>query len=63
VVTRFELMSRVQRALNLSTQVVPVRNDAVFHEVRRPVRLALRSVRHDLCGPDLDDALADLVRC
>ena len=63
VVTRFELMSRVQRALNLSTQVVPVRNDDVFRGVRRPVRLVLRSVRHDLRGPDLHHALADLVRC
>jgi dTDP-4-dehydrorhamnose reductase len=63
VLTRFELMSRVQRTLNLPTQVVPVRNDDVFRGVRRPVRLVLRSVRHDLCGPDLDHALADLLRC
>jgi dTDP-4-dehydrorhamnose reductase len=60
VLTRFELMSRVQRALALPTQVVPVRNDDAFTGVRRPARLVLRSVRHQLRGPDLDHALTDL---
>lgn len=60
VLTRFELMSRVQRALDLPTQVVPVRNDDAFTGVRRPARLVLRSVRHQLRGPDLDHALTDL---
>jgi len=31
-------------------------------EVRRPRHLVLRSERHDLRGPTLDDALADWVR-
>jgi dTDP-4-dehydrorhamnose reductase len=62
VLTRFELMSRVQRALHLPTQVVPVRNADVFTGVRRPARLVLRSVRHELYGPDLNRALDDLVR-
>ena len=60
ILTRFELMSRVQRALDLPTQVVPVRNDDAFTGVRRPARLVLRSVRHQLRGPDLEHALADL---
>lgn len=60
VVTRFELMSAVQRALDLPTEVVPVREDETSGGVRRPVRLVLRSVRHDLLGPGLDPALADL---
>jgi dTDP-4-dehydrorhamnose reductase len=57
VVTRFELMSRVQAALGLVTQVVGVRNDEAFFGPRRPKRLVLRSVRHHLQGPDLDTAL------
>ena len=60
VVTRFELMSRTQRALDLPTEIVPVFNNDAFTGVRRPVRLVLRSVRHDLRGPALDPALADM---
>lgn len=60
VMTRFALMSRVQRALGLPTEVVPVCNNDAFTGVRRPARLVLRSVRHQLRGPDLDHALANL---
>ncbi|GAA2266094.1 MULTISPECIES: SDR family oxidoreductase [Kitasatospora] len=60
VVTRFELMSRVQRALGLPTRVVPVRDREIHPDCRRPPRLVLRSARHSLEGPDLDSALAHL---
>ncbi|MEU6238157.1 sugar nucleotide-binding protein, partial [Kitasatospora sp. NPDC047058] len=57
VVTRFELMSRVQRALGLPTRVVAVQGEG-SGPVRRPPRLVLRSTRHGLLGPGLDAALA-----
>ncbi|MFE7489979.1 SDR family oxidoreductase [Kitasatospora sp. NPDC057541] len=60
VVTRFELMSRVQRALDLPTRVVPVRGPQAHAECPRPPRLVLRSTRHRLLGPALDTALAHL---
>jgi dTDP-4-dehydrorhamnose reductase len=60
VVTRFELMSAARRVLDLPTEVVPMRNDEASGGPRRPTRLVLRSVRHDLLGPGLDAALADL---
>ncbi len=60
VVTRFELMSRVQRALDLPTRVVAARGDEAGTTCRRPPRLVLRSTRHPLLGPDLDSALAHL---
>ncbi|MGK4578721.1 SDR family oxidoreductase [Kitasatospora sp. HPMI-4] len=60
VVTRFELMTRVQRALGLPTRVVPVRDADIHPDCPRPPRLVLRSIRHALLGPDLDTALAHL---
>lgn len=60
IVTRFELMSRVQRALGLDTEVVPV--DRATDSVPRPERLVLRSARHDLYGPELGAALDDWAR-
>ncbi|MFB6892023.1 SDR family oxidoreductase [Kitasatospora sp. NPDC056327] len=60
VVTRFELMSRVQRALDLPTRVVPAHGPAAGSACPRPPRLVLRSVRHPLLGPALDSALAHL---
>ncbi|MER7702572.1 sugar nucleotide-binding protein [Kitasatospora sp. NPDC097605] len=57
VVTRFELMSGVQRALALPTRVVPTEGGS---GCRRPPRLVLRSTRHGLLGPGLDEALAHL---
>jgi dTDP-4-dehydrorhamnose reductase len=62
VVTRFELMTRIQRALRLPTEVVPVREADSARPDLRPRRLVLRSVRHDLHGPPLDRALADYAR-
>ncbi|MDQ6614180.1 MAG: sugar nucleotide-binding protein, partial [Actinomycetota bacterium] len=62
VVTRFELMAKVQAALDLPTTVVPVGNDETPAGAKRPKRLVLRSIRHDLAGPDLDTALAHLSR-
>jgi len=63
VVTRFELMSRIQQALRLNTEVVPVhdRGDRAG-AVRRPKHLVLRSERHALQGPSLDAALDDWAR-
>ncbi|MFE2106243.1 SDR family oxidoreductase [Kitasatospora sp. NPDC059463] len=58
VVTRYELMSRVRRALALPTRVVPAEHDGPG--CRRPPRLVLRSTRHGLLGPGLDEALAHL---
>ncbi|MFF2351105.1 SDR family oxidoreductase [Kitasatospora sp. NPDC058115] len=58
VVTRYELMSRVRRALALPTRVVPTEHDGPG--CRRPPRLVLRSTRHGLLGPGLDEALAHL---
>ncbi len=60
VVTRFELMSRIQAALDLPTCVVPVRNDDAFAGYARPKRLVLRSIRHGFAGARLDDALEDM---
>ncbi|MGV9266897.1 SDR family oxidoreductase [Kitasatospora sp. NPDC003701] len=60
VVTRFELMSRVQQALDLPTRVVPTQGTAAGSGCRRPPRLVLRSTRHRLLGPTLDSALAHL---
>jgi dTDP-4-dehydrorhamnose reductase len=62
VVTRFELMSRIQDALGLPSEVVAVRDADRAQAVRRPRHLVLRSERHDLLGPALDDALADWSR-
>jgi dTDP-4-dehydrorhamnose reductase len=61
VLTRFELMSRLASGLGLPTAVVPVRNDETPGGSLRPRRLVLRSSRHPLAGPSLDDALADMV--
>ncbi|MDH6142350.1 dTDP-4-dehydrorhamnose reductase [Kitasatospora sp. GP30] len=60
VVTRFELMSKVQQALELPTRVVAVQGDEARAGCRRPPRLVLRSTRHRLLGPGLDTALAHL---
>ncbi|WP_344334015.1 SDR family oxidoreductase [Kitasatospora putterlickiae] len=60
VVTRFELMSRVQRALDLPTRVTPAQEADTPSACRRPPRLVLRSTRHGLLGPGLDEALAHL---
>ncbi|MFF7456474.1 SDR family oxidoreductase [Kitasatospora sp. NPDC008115] len=57
VLTRFELMSAVRRALGLPTRVVPTEGGS---GCRRPPRLVLRSTRHTLLGPGLDEALAHL---
>jgi len=59
-VTRFELMSRIQAALDLPTCVVPVRNDDAFAGYARPKRLVLRSIRHGFAGARLDGALEDM---
>lgn len=56
IVTRFDLMSRVQEKLGLATRVVPIRNEESSGG-RRPARLVLRSVRHPFLGPSLDVAL------
>ncbi|MCC9305887.1 sugar nucleotide-binding protein [Kitasatospora sp. RB6PN24] len=60
VVTRFELMSKVQQALDLPTRVVAARGEEAASRCRRPPRLVLRSTRHRLLGPGLDAALAHL---
>jgi dTDP-4-dehydrorhamnose reductase len=59
VVSRFELMSGIQRALDLPTEVVPVSEDDSDQPALRPRRLVLRSVRHDLAGMPLAAALSD----
>jgi dTDP-4-dehydrorhamnose reductase len=58
VVSRFELMCRVQRALRLPTRVVAAQGAGT--DCPRPPRLVLRSTRHRLLGPGLDEALAHL---
>lgn len=60
VVTRFALMSGVQRALGLPTRVVAAHGPEAGSACR-PRRLVLRSTRHDLLGPGLDEALGHLV--
>ena len=60
IVTRFELMSRIQAALNLPTRVVPVLNDEAFGGYARPKRLVLRSIRRQVPSPDLATALAHM---
>jgi dTDP-4-dehydrorhamnose reductase len=62
VVTRFELMTGIQRALRLPTEVVPVREADSAQPDLRPRRLVLRSVRHELHGAPLDQALPDYAR-
>jgi dTDP-4-dehydrorhamnose reductase len=59
VVSRFELMTAIQRALSLPTEVVPVREDDSDRPALRPRRLVLRSARHDLTGTPLAQALTD----
>ncbi|MGW6916357.1 SDR family oxidoreductase [Kitasatospora sp. NPDC054939] len=61
VVTRFALMSAVQRALDLPTRVVAAAG-AEDGAAPRPPRLVLRSTRHGLLGPGLGPALAHLAR-
>ncbi|WP_406195097.1 sugar nucleotide-binding protein [Kitasatospora sp. NBC_01560] len=60
VVTRFELMSGVQQALDLPTRVVATSGQEAGAGCRRPPRLVLRSTRHPLLGPALGPALAHL---
>jgi dTDP-4-dehydrorhamnose reductase len=60
-VTRFELMTTVQRALRLDSRVVPVREEDLVARYRRPKRLVLRSERQPLEGPDLSTALGHWV--
>ncbi|WP_380282309.1 SDR family oxidoreductase [Kitasatospora purpeofusca] len=60
VVTRFELMSRIQQALRLPTRVLPTRGPQPRADCPRPPHLVLRSTRHRLLGPGLDAALAHL---
>jgi dTDP-4-dehydrorhamnose reductase len=57
VVTRYELMTRIQQALALPTEVVPVREADSPDPTLRPRRLVLRSVRHTVTGTPLDQAL------
>lgn len=58
--TRFDLMSRLQHGLGLSTRVIPVENSSMSQGELRPRRLVLQSVRHALAGPSLDIAIADM---
>lgn len=60
VMTRYALMSRIRDALNLPTEIVPVRSTELPGGQLRPPRLILRSNRHSLSGPGLEEALADL---
>jgi dTDP-4-dehydrorhamnose reductase len=60
VMTRYALMSRIRDALNLPTEIVPVRSAELPGGQLRPPRLILRSNRHSLSGPRLEEALADL---
>ncbi len=60
VMTRYALMSRIRDALNLPTEIVPVRSAELPGGQLRPPRLILRSNRHSLSGPGLEEALADL---
>lgn len=58
--TRFDLMSRIQYGLGLSTRIIPVENTSMPQGELRPRRLVLQSVRHGLAGPSLDVAIADM---
>jgi dTDP-4-dehydrorhamnose reductase len=60
VMTRYTLMSRIRDALQLPTEIVPVQSAALPGGELRPPRLILRSNRHSLSGPGLEEALADL---
>lgn len=62
VVTRFELMSAIRTALDLPTEVVPVLEAESAQPDLRPRRLVLRSVRHQLAGTPLPQALLDYRR-
>ena len=60
VMTRFELMSRIRDALRLDTEVVPVLNNDLPSGRLRPRHVVLKSVRHTLAGPGLEEALKHL---
>ncbi|GAB3078976.1 SDR family oxidoreductase [Micromonospora schwarzwaldensis] len=62
VLSRFELMSRVRDALDLPTEVVPVRNADSPNSRLRPGRLVLRSAGREPLEPDLETALHHLRR-
>lgn len=62
VMTRYALMSRLRDALQLPTVIEPVSNATLPGGHLRPPRLILRSQRHSLAGPGLEDAIADLLR-
>jgi dTDP-4-dehydrorhamnose reductase len=62
VVTRFELMTAVRRGLDLPTEVVPVLEADSADPTLRPRRLVLRSVRHQLAGAPLAEAVSDWAR-
>lgn len=57
IANRFELMSTVQRELELDTCVVPVRDEQMASGHRRPKRLVLRSERQPIQGPGLAEAM------
>ncbi|MFM6481039.1 MAG: SDR family oxidoreductase [Microcystis panniformis] len=60
VMTRYALMNRIRDALQLPTVIVPVCNAELPGGRLRPPRLILRSHRHSLSGPGLEEAVADL---
>ncbi|MFM7787927.1 MAG: sugar nucleotide-binding protein, partial [Microcystis panniformis] len=60
VMTRYALMNRIRDALQLPTVIVPVCNAELPGGRLRPPRLILRSHRHSLSGPGLEEAIADL---
>jgi dTDP-4-dehydrorhamnose reductase len=62
VMTRHTLMSRLRDALQLPTEIVPVRSTELPGGRLRPPRLILRSQRQPLLGPGLEEAIADLKR-
>lgn len=57
VLTRYALMTRIQQALALPTQVTPVREADSPDPTLRPRRLVLRTVRHTLTTTPLAQAL------
>ncbi|MEU4318105.1 sugar nucleotide-binding protein [Nocardia fluminea] len=58
--SRYELMTRVRDHLGAPARVVATDRFSAVQDCPRPLRLVMRSYRHDVVGPDVASALADL---
>ncbi len=58
--SRYDLMTRVRDHLAAPARIVPTDRFSAIQDCPRPLRLVMRSIQHNLTGPDVDTALADL---